>query len=227
MPVESAVFDFDEAHATLDESACEQHTLTESAGAVEHMGCLAFLAEIKGFEVLRLHQLDGGLECLAVVAHMLLAFGVFLIELLVELLAEIELFVKLFLIRVLCRFAVLQACHGIADRKWTVFGLHKSGTWVTATAVHGDVVGDLFAGFAHQLVGPRAWCRVYDARTWGIAGAHEIPSLCVGALSGCHRADQGDLIHLLGEVGQAVTELDAVDIGADGFGASKDFRAGA
>ena len=45
-------------------------------------------------------------------------------------------------------------------------------------------------------------------------------------LSGGHRADKCDLVHLFGEPGQAVTKLDAGDIRANAAAVAADLRAG-
>ena len=80
----------------------------------------------------------------------------------------------------------------------------NDGSWPAGV---GDFVGD-----------ERAERRILDGGHRQIAGVHQQLGPRMRPFAAGHRADEGDVVGLLGQLGKALGDLDAGDGGGDGLG---------
>ena len=85
-----------------------------------------------------------------------------------------------------------------------------------------DVPGDVGPAHRQLVAADRADRGMLDRRVGPVAGLHQVRAALVVALLAHHRPDQRDRPHLLGQVLEALGELDALDGGRDGLRAAGD-----
>ncbi len=225
MHVPTAEADFDEADAVLDEATGEEAALAEVGVAVFGLEVGGFGVEVESGEVGAFHDFDGVFVDVGVGTDGALVVGFF--EVGVEFGGEVEAVVEVAFGESGGTGAVLQAGAGVVEDEGLEGGLEEAAAGVFAIARDDDGAGEVGVAFALEFLEPGAHGGVAGGAAHGVAGVLEVVALFVSPLGAGHAIDDDAVVHVFGDGGEAITELDAVGTGGDAFGVAHGVGTGA
>ena len=113
----------------------------------------------------------------------------------------------------------MRPCCVLADDQRSVLRPEEAGTVgrraEEAVRRDADEVRQLGAGLLQFLGDERAERRILDRAAGQVAGAHLVGGPAVVGFLGAHRADEGHVVHVPGDLRQVLADLDAGDGGGD------------
>ena len=225
MHVPTAEADFDKADAVFDETTGEEAALAEVGVAVFGLEFGGFGVEVEGGEVGAFHDFDGVFVDVGVGTDGALVVGFF--EVGVEFGGEVEAVVEVAFGEGGGTGAVLQAGTGVVEDEGLEGGLEEAAAGVFAIARDDDGAGEVGVAFALEFLEPGAHGGVAGGAAHGVAGVLEVVALFVSTLGAGHAVDDDAVVHVFGDGGETITELDAVGAGGDAFGVAHGIGTGA
>ncbi len=231
VPGESAVAerDFDKRNALFDQSACQQASLAKAIAAVGVANGGGLFVEIEGPAGWTAHQFDGPLIGGGVADGR--RVGMFGDEMFVERAEQFEPRVGQLLVDSLGQFEIFDLQRGVdvgivgavglpaVDQQRGILRAEKAGRIgsgaESAERRDADKVGQFGTGRPELLGNQRAERRIADWPLRQIAGVDELGCPGMVAFLAGHRADDGQMFGLFGQLGQVFGDAQAGHRGGD------------